>query len=178
MERTWYFAYGSNLHVDIFRGRRGIVHHRAVPGRLPGWRLVFDKPPLFPIGESFANLVEDAAASALGVLYEIDAAELHHIDLTEGVPIGNYSRIEVVVATLGSHADLASAVAAHTLVSERRDASLFPSHRYMELVIEGARVHGLPEEHISALRQVPSRPSTAEALAVQQQIDDLLRRLR
>ena len=178
MERAWYFAYGSNLHVDVFRGRRGIVHHRAVPGRLAGWRLVFDKPPLFPIGESFANLVADAAASAVGVLYEIDAGELQHIDLTEGVPIGNYSRVAVEVATIGSHAGVGPAVAAHTLVSERRDSALCPSHRYMELVIEGARAHGLPEDHIAVLRQVPSRPSTPEALAAQRQIDDLLRRLR
>lgn len=178
MERAWYFAYGSNLHVEVFRGRRGIAHHRAVPGRLAGWRLVFDKPPLFPIGESFANLVEDAGATAVGVLYEIDAGELQHIDLTEGVQIGNYARIEVEVATLGPPVGIGAAVSAHTLVSEKRDDTLCPSHRYMELVIEGARAHGLPDEHIAALRQVPSRPSTPEALAAQKQIDDILRRLR
>lgn len=178
MERAWYFAYGSNLHTAIFGGRRGVAHYRAVPGRLAGWRLVFDKPPLFPIGESFANLVQDGGASAVGVLYEIEAEELQHIDLTEGVPIGNYARIEVEVETIGLHDGLGAAVAAHTLVSENRDPSLCPSHRYMELVIEGARAHGLPAEHIDALRRVPSRPSTPEALAAQQQIDDLIRRLR
>jgi len=62
VDAVWYFAYGSNLSVDVFRGRRGIEHRRALPGRLHGWRLVFDKPPIVPIGESYANLVADHAA--------------------------------------------------------------------------------------------------------------------
>src|SRR5262249_37144468 len=149
---------------------------RAVAGRLPGWRLVFDKPPLFPIGESYANLVEDAAARTYGVLYEARDSDLEQIDLTEGVPLGNYHRIEVSVAALSNDVD--TAVVAHTLVSDRRDESLCPSHRYMELVIAGAELHRLPAEHIAALRKIPSRPSTPEALQLQERLHELMRQRR
>jgi len=49
--RIWYFAYGSNMQAATFRGRRGIEPLRALAARLPGWRLVLDKPPLVPVGE-------------------------------------------------------------------------------------------------------------------------------
>ena len=53
--RAWYFAYGSNMQTATFRGRRGIEFRRALPARVPGWRLVLDQPPLLPIGEGFAS---------------------------------------------------------------------------------------------------------------------------
>src|SRR5262245_4315526 len=85
----WYFAYGSNMETATFRGRRGIQCSRALAARLSGWRVVFDKPPLLPVGEAYANLVPDAAAEAFGVLYEIADDDLAHLDLTEGVLVGN-----------------------------------------------------------------------------------------
>jgi hypothetical protein len=108
---------------------------------------------------------------ALGVLYEVSADDLPHIELTEGVPIGNYRRIEVEVTPLAA----GSALPAHTLVSENRDPSLCPSHRYMELVVDGALSHGLPAEHIAFLRSVPSRPSTAAALEFQARVQEMMK---
>jgi len=80
---VWYFAYGSNMHTATFSGRRGIRPARALAARATGWRLVLDKPPLVPVGEAFANIVPDAAAEVLGVLYEIGPADLEHVALTE-----------------------------------------------------------------------------------------------
>jgi len=65
---VWYFAYGSNMQIATFRGRRGIAYRRAVPARLAGWRLVLDKPPLVPVGHAFANVVPDPAGAVVGVL--------------------------------------------------------------------------------------------------------------
>jgi len=178
VSHVWYFAYGSNLSADTFRGRRGIEHRRAVPGRLDGWRLVFDKPPLFPIGESYANLVADERSFALGVLYEVSREDLEHIQLTEGVSIGNYECVEVRVVPLRPASDIDEQVAAHTLVSERRDASLCPSDRYMELVIGGALAHGLPDEHLEYLRTVRSQPSTPEADQLRLRLGELMRKRR
>src|SRR5260221_6960950 len=95
MSTVWYFAYGSNMQSATFRGRRQIVPRSAHGARIAGWRIVFDKPPFVPIGESFANVVADPAAETFGVLYEIEAADLEHIELTEGVRIGNYDRISL-----------------------------------------------------------------------------------
>src|SRR5262249_30111083 len=66
---VWYFAYGSNMQPATFTGRRGITAARAVAARLAGWRLVFDKPPLLPVGHGMANVVEEAGAEVFGVAY-------------------------------------------------------------------------------------------------------------
>lgn len=168
-----YFAYGSNMESATFRGRRGITCACAVAARAPGWRLVLDKPPLVPIGEAFANLVPDPAAVALGVLYEITDEDLAHVDLTEGVLIGNYRRIEISVAPL---AVPGSPAPAFTLVSEHRANDLLPSTRYMACLIAGAEEHGLPADYVAFLRSIPARPETEVAREFRPVVDSVLRR--
>src|SRR5439155_15425400 len=129
---AWYFAYGSNIETATFSGRRGIAFLCAVPARLAGWRLVLDKPGIVSVGHGFANIVPDDTTVVLGVLYEMRPADLDHLDLTEGVLIGNYRRVEVVAETLAS---AATRVAAQTFVSDRRDISLRPSTRYLACLI-------------------------------------------
>lgn len=172
MSTAWYFAYGSNMQSATLRGRRGIEYRRALPGRVSGWRLVLDKPPLFPVGGAYANIVADPTAEVLGVLYEIAAADLEHIDLSEAVPLGNYRRISVVAQALQA----GDTVDAHTLTSELRDPALQPTTRYMSLLIEGAREHGLPVDYVDYLRTVPSCVETPEAEELRPLIDRLMRR--
>ena len=174
MRTVWYFAYGSNMQTATFTRRRGIAFLRAVPGRLGGWRLVLDKPPLVPVGESYANIVPDPGAEVFGVLYEVAQDDVAHIELTEGVLIGNYQRAEVAVAPLTSPAG--GPQRAFTLVSGSRDAELRPSTRYMALLIEGALEHGLPAGYVDFLRSVPARPESAAAAELRPLMDQLLRR--
>lgn len=156
--QLWYFAYGSNMQTATLCERRGITVSRAVATRAPGWRVVFDKPPLVPIGESHANLVADPTAEALGVAYAISEECLGALELSEGVLIGNYARHATAVIPL----DGGDPFEAFTLVSGRRDATLQPSTRYMALLIEGAIEHGLPAAYVDFLRRVPARePSDA-----------------
>jgi hypothetical protein len=170
---VWYFAYGSNMHSETLRGRRGVAWLRAVPARAPGWRIVFDKPPLVPVGESYANLIRDASSETFGVLYEVSAEDLEHIELTEGVRIENYTRIDVRGVPLAAPAE---PVIAATLVSDRRDPSLLPSERYMACLVAGATEHGLPPEWIAFLRAVPARAESAEAALWRPQLDAAMRR--
>ena len=169
---VWYFAYGSNMQSATLRGRRGIHFRRAVPGRACGWRLVLDKPGLIPTDSAFANIIPDAAAEVWGVLYQIDDNDLGHLDLTEGVLIGNYARIEIPV--LASSED--PPLSAFTLVSDRRAPGLQPSTRYMGLLIAGAEEHGLPADYVGFLRRIPARPESPEAAALRPLIDAALRR--
>jgi cation transport regulator ChaC len=170
---VWYFAYGSNMQAATFEGRRGIVAHRAVAARLDGWRLVLDKPPILPAGNAMANIVETAGAHVLGVAYAVTADDLAHVDLTEGVLIGNYRRVSVRVAALdGSRLVLD----AFTLTSERRDPSLMPSRRYLALLVEGAEAHGLPADYVDWLRSCPAVDETAEGLAVREILDRALKK--
>jgi len=170
---VWYFAYGSNMQIATIRGRRGIAFRRALPARLQGWQLVFDKPGLLATGESYANIIPDADATVLGVAFEITEDDLRHVELTEGVLIGNYQRIEVQVMPLASHEPASRP--AFSLTSDRRDPQLQPSQRYMDILVQGATEHGLPAEYIAALRATPTRPETPESAAVRAFIDDALR---
>jgi len=170
----WYFAYGSNMQSDTLRGRRGIGYQRAIAVRAPGWRVVFDKPPLFPIGEAFANIVAEPGAVALGVAFEVSADELAHIELSEGVKLGNYHRVLLDVEPLEPVADAPRT--AVSLASDRRDPTLRPSTRYMALVVAGAHEHGLPAEYVEALRAIPANEPTETALAFRALLDVVLRR--
>ncbi len=172
----WYFAYGSNMQSDTLRGRRGITVARAVAVGAPGWRVVFDKPPLFPIGEAFANIVPDPGAVALGVAFEVSDDDLAHIELSEGVLLGNYRRVELAVEPLVACAH-APATAA-SLASDRRAPDLQPSTRYMALLIAGALEHGLPAEYVTALRAVPAVEPSDAARAVRPLVDAAMRRWR
>ena len=169
--RVWYFAYGSNMQGATLRGRRGITWARALPARVAGWRFVCDKPPLIPgMGESFANLVPEEGAAVYGVVFELEAEDLAHVELTEGVLIGNYRRVDVLAEPLAG----APAVTAATLVTDARASGLAPSERYRAMLVEGAREHGLPAEWIAFLEALPARPETAEAGRLRPLLDAVL----
>lgn len=171
---VWYFAYGSNMQRETLCVRRGVAYRRAVPVRAPGWRLVFDKPSILPTGHATANIVLDASAEVLGVAFEVSTADLDHIELTEGVTVGNYQRVQLDVQAVVRTPD--GPRRACSLSSDRRDPALRPSTRYLGLVIEGALEHGLPVEWIEWLRGVPAEPERPESLALRSLIDRALRR--
>jgi hypothetical protein len=176
MSLVWYFAYGSNMNSGTFRGRRGVEYARAIAARAPGWRLVLDKSSVFPFGETFASIVADPAAKALGVAFEVDESDLVRIDWSEAVPLGSYRRIEIEIAALTPMEDGPSS--AFTLTSDRRAARPGPSVRYMQLVIDGAIEHGLPAEWVEMLRAVPAYPETRLARVMRKQFDRLMKRNR
>jgi len=59
---VWYFASARTWRRRRSRAGAGIAYRRAVPARVPGWRLVLDKPGIVPVGHGFANIVPDDAA--------------------------------------------------------------------------------------------------------------------
>lgn len=174
MSTVWYFAYGSNLQSATLRGRRGIEVVRSAAVRAPGWRLVFDKPGL--LGRAaFANIVPEEGAEVLGVAFEIAVDDHAHVELTEGVAIGNYRRVELAVEPLDASVPWAPATVL-SLSSEKRDPSLLPTTRYLGLVIEGALEHDLPDPWVRSLRAVPVREETEEERAFRAVVDEAIRR--
>jgi cation transport regulator ChaC len=171
---VWYFAYGSNMSSATLRGRRQVRFRRALPARVAGWRLALDKPGLVSVGHSFANIVADPEGEVFGVLFEITPDDLDHIELTEGVRIGNYDRVELTAVPIRPEGH--EPLAAFSLASTRSDPELRPSLRYMALLIAGAVEHGLPEPYVAFLRSVPALPESEEALRWRPFIDAALRR--
>ena len=124
--------------------------------------------------ESYANLVPEEGAETYGVLFELQADDLAHVELTEGVLIGNYRRIDVLAEPLGRGASVAAA----TLVTDARDAALAPSERYRALLVAGAREHGLPADWITFLEGLPARPESDEAARLRPMLDRVLAKPR
>ena len=174
MNDVWYFAYGSNLQSATLRGRRGITCTRAVPARAAGWRLVFDKPRLFGAESSVANIVPDPDGTVVGVAFAMSAEDFAHVELTEGVGLGHYARVELVLEPLSPAPD--APATAYSLSSDRRDPALRPSTRYMGLVIDGALEHALPDDWVAFLRAVDACEESAAALALRPMIDELMKR--
>jgi hypothetical protein len=171
---VWYFAYGSNMQSATLRGRRGIEYRRAVPVRAHGWRLVFDKPPLLPTGNSVANIVPDEAGLVLGVAFEITDEDLAHVEHTEGVAFGNYQRVELVIEALVEVED--APVSAFSLSSDLREPTALPSTRYMSLLIEGAIEQGLPDTHVEWLRAVQACEESPDMAALRPMLDAFFKR--
>jgi cation transport regulator ChaC len=145
-EPTWYFAYGSNMSPAIFQERRQISPLDTRWGWLHGYRLCFNIP-VGPGERGVANIEPDAAARICGVLYLLTAAHFERLDRSEGVHVGLYSRLVVEVA---SNAERVVACAYQSALTQ---AGRKPSPRYIGLLLEGARHHGLPAEYIAYLEQ-------------------------
>lgn len=172
MPRVPYFAYGSNMDPGTFSGRRGIAWTEAVVARAPGWRLAVDKPSLLGNGEGMATILQDDADEVWGVLYEISAEDLEHIEFTEGVLIGHYRRVEIDVECVAQ----AERVRAVTLASEERVEGLRPTFRYLNLLLAGAEAHGLPSGWIARLRAIEGREESPEAASLRPYFDRAMRK--
>ncbi len=142
----WYFAYGSNMSSAIFIARRAMRPSTATWGCLEGYRLCFDLP-VGPGERGVANIVAENGARTCGVLYRITPEEGERLDRSEGVQGGLYRRVAVVVTAAGPER-----VAAFTYQSPYESPGRRPSPRYMGLLLEGAREHGLPAEYVAFLR--------------------------
>jgi hypothetical protein len=145
VSELWYFAYGSNLDPDTFLGRRGMRPVAAQIACLAGHRLVFDLP-VGPGERAVANLLAEAGAFVRGVAYHLTLADAERLDRTEGVHLGAYRRLPVVVEAAGG-----VLTPAFTYDSPHRVAGRKPSERYLGIILRGARHHGLPRDWIGWL---------------------------
>jgi cation transport regulator ChaC len=148
-EEIWYFAYGANMHDSAFRQWRGMCPCEWRPGRVRGYRLRFNlEGP--PRGKAtYANLCADPAAEVWGVLYKITRRDLVRLDATEGVPWWRYRPLWLDAEDISG-----TALQAATYIAQGDEDDRNPSLRYLTLLREGARAHGLPAHYIRFLEQV------------------------
>ena len=119
------------------------------PGRVRGYRLRFNlEGP--PRGKAtYANLCADPAAEVWGVLYKITRRDLVRLEATEGVPWWRYRPLWLDAEDMSG-----TALHAATLTAEGDEDDYTPTLRYLTLLREGARAHGLPDHYIRFLEQV------------------------
>lgn len=145
----FYFAYGSNM--NPFRMRvRGVGFRSREPGRLPGYRLEFNKVPQdAPRGVGYANIVPDTRHVVEGALYEISEADLQKLDECEGYP-DHYRREEVKVQRQDGSQVTATVYIANP---EHVRSGLRPTREYLEHLWAGEDV--LSEGYHAWLRRFP-----------------------
>jgi gamma-glutamylcyclotransferase (GGCT)/AIG2-like uncharacterized protein YtfP len=91
----------------------------------------------------------DPGAEVWGVLYRITRRDLLRLDSTEGVPGRGYRHIEIAAEDRNGRV-----VQVVTYMAQGNEADGKPSLRYITLLRDGARAHGLPETHIRFLESV------------------------
>lgn len=146
---VWHFAYGSNMHDSVFLDRRGIRPLEWRIGRLEGYRLRFNLGAR-PRGKAApANISPDPAAEVWGVLYKITGRDMLRLDSTEGVPGSRYRPTWLSVEDAEGQV-----VRAMSYIAAGHPQDGRPSLRYISLLREGARAHGLPEPWVRFLNSV------------------------
>jgi len=145
-DEVWYFAFGANMHDKAFRERRGMQPLEWQAGCVRGYRLRFNLEGR-PIGKAApANISPDAGAEVWGVLYRISRLDLLHLDSTEGVPGRRYRHLWVEAQDINGHP-----LEGVTYIADGKETDGNPSLRYITLLREGARAHGLPEHYLRFL---------------------------
>jgi gamma-glutamylcyclotransferase len=148
-DEIWYFAYGANMHEATFRVRRGIRPFDCRPGRIKGYRLRFNLEG-WPKGKAApANMCVEPDAEVWGVLYRITLRDLVRLDSTEGVPGRGYRHAAVEAEDTAGRP-----LQAIAYIAQGKEVDGKPSLRYIRLLREGARAHGLPAHYIRFLEDV------------------------
>jgi cation transport regulator ChaC len=148
-EEVWYFAFGANMHDSAFRERRGMCPLEWRAARVRGYRLRFNLDGR-PKGKAApANLCADPEAEVWGVIYRITRRDLVHLDSTEGVPGRRYRHLWVEAEDSEGNQ-----VRAVTYIADGNEVDGNPSLRYITLLRDGARTHGLPEHWVRFLDSV------------------------
>ena len=148
----WYFAYGSNLSKERMQKRTGPIRAAHV-AQLKGYRLAFNNTDTDGI-ETYANVVSTSGGVVWGVAYWCSPEALAALDRYERVGDGCYSREVVEIETADGEclqADVYIGGQPFTIAEGR------PNDWYLQIILTGAREHGLPAEYIRAIESLAGR---------------------
>jgi cation transport regulator ChaC len=153
-DAVWYFAFGSNMHDSAFIERRGMKPIEWRVGHVKGYRLRFNLDGR-PKGKAApANISLDPAGEVWGVLYKITGRDMLRLNLTEGVPGKRYQPV-----WLTAEDSVGERITAFTYIAEGNAEDGRPSLRYINLLRDGAKAHGLPDAWVEMLNRVePAEP--------------------
>ncbi len=148
-DAVWYFAYGANMHDSAFLERRRMQPMEWRVGRIKDYRLRFNLEGR-PKGRAApANISSEPGAEVWGVLYSITRRELVRLNASEGIPGWRYHPL-----WLEAEDEQGNDITAVTYIADGNDVDGNPSLRYITLLREGARAHGLSAKWITLLEGV------------------------
>ena len=139
------FVYGPYMNPKFLQEKGINIKHseRAV---LKDYEICFStktndyKIAMIDIKESKGKRVE-------GVLYDISDSVMDIFDNHEMIRYGKHDRIMVNLMT-----ETNEAKKAYTFISPIKEGNYVPSAEYLNVIIEGAKLHNLPDEYIEFIR--------------------------
>ena len=133
----FYFAYGSNLNLGQMESRcPGAKFLKR--GILPGYRFII-------YSHGYASVTRDEEATVWGGIWQISNSHLVSLDRYEGISSNIYYR-EIIPVCPG---DKTPKLMDCEIYFGADSMEGVPHPGYMEIVIQGARDCGLPEEYIA-----------------------------
>lgn len=144
-----YFAYGSNMFTGWLRRRVASAQPVGLAA-LRGYELRFHKRS-WKDGSGKCNVmrVDGDTARLFGVVFTMAAGDKAALDAAEGLGRGYEERM-VDVERDGRRVEAFTYVAEASAI----DSTLLPFTWYKELVVAGAREHGLPSAYVEQLEAV------------------------
>lgn len=166
-----YFAYGSNMCREKMHNRKTfdnsrIVFNDAWRCRLRDWKLCFDVLGAPPSEPAFASIEPSIGNCVYGVTYSLETEQdWMYLKTSEGLSrkISWYGVIEIQVERLDESGSVIENLLVRTLTTNEdfrlpswKARKLYPSKRYMSILIRGAETEKLPSEYIKTLQSVPT----------------------
>ena len=146
-----YFAYGSNMASSQMADRCPGAVCLGV-ARLPGYRLAFDAWSNRR-GGLVADVLPEPGSEVWGVLWRVTDDHAAALDRYEGVARGQYRRENVRIESVEGEAVDAFA---YVICTPGDDGPTTDAYR--DLLLEGAREHGLPPDWVRAIETVATLP--------------------
>lgn len=150
----YYFAYGSNLLDREIKTTAPRAADDSV-AYLPGWRLVFNKHSNSRGGDA-ASIGKCAAQMVWGYVYRISADDKAQLAAREG----GYRPVTVTVLQVKDPADCEKCepLKVFTFVAEETCAAgCGVPDAYLKIVLEGAKLRGLPPDYVRGIEEAASR---------------------
>jgi len=146
---AYYFAYGSNMNLELMKERCGSIWKVVGIGYVEGYELVFDGYSSFWSG-AVANIVKNPKERVWGVVYEFSSEDeiRRCLDRYEGAPmVYDLQDLEVFIPEKGVK------ILAKAYVRKELKERGKPSKKYLETLIKGAEENGLPKEWMAHLKK-------------------------
>lgn len=168
MSRDWVFAYGSNMNLeDLRRWLHGIEETPAETERLVGelkkngkvavlenHKLAWNYYSASRNGGA-ANIEKRDGYEVFGVSYLVNQKWLDLFDDKEGKP---YTRQMCQIKLFESRQPVLAWIY-YVRPEKISQNNKWPTAEYKQIIIDGARQWGLPEDYIKELEKTPTRPS-------------------
>ena len=150
----YYFGYGSNMNMVSLKAK-GVEPIFSEPAVLKNWQLVFNVCDFFRIEGGTGNICPAKDNEVHGVLHQCHDGNLQRLDELEAYGI-SYDRIEVEVTGYSGQRHKAFA---YTGMPDKLKSGLQPSHRYLNIMIDGAKAMELDDTYINKLKLTEVRPA-------------------